>query len=252
MGLEDDHVAKTSNALQRLGEQYKKHSIISALLQLVPGGFGSALDVMAHHAIDEMLVERARVFYDELAKGAEYLTEELIRDHDFLHRYMATARAVASTHHKEKIRIFARLLLHAASTEYLLRDVRFEEFLAILDDLSIRELHVLSILQSFEDTHPPEATEKEGKESMSGDDLQRAMRFWEKFEITVEAECCIPTDQLGGFLTRLSRTGLYEPFSGTYWNYTGGKGRLTPLYMEFAEWVHLGRLLIHDNEVEAP
>jgi hypothetical protein len=245
-------MTKTNSALQWLGEQYKQHPIISALLQLEPKGFGSFLDVMVHHAIDEMLAERMRVFYDELAEGTECLTEELIQNHDFLHQYIATTRAVVRTRHKGKLKLFARLLLHAASAEYLLSDARFEEYLAILDDLSIRELHVLLILQSFENNYPHKNVEVEGKESALENDLQRAMRFWGKFETTVATECGIPPDQLSGFLARLSRTGLYEPFIGGYWNYTGGKGKLTPLYMEFAKWVHLEEFSSTGGEIEAP
>ncbi len=230
---------QSSGALQKIADAYESNPVVRGLVQILmfplPYGVGNAIDAALTAKIENMREERLRVFFEELASGTRDLNEETIQQEDFLLAYFATLKAAVNTRQKEKIRLFARLLSNAAQTEQTGSET-YEEFLHILDDLSLRELHILSILKRLEDVHPnlPKVM-KEGE--LAENDLQRANRFWDDFEKAVESEVGIHPDELRAILNRLNRTGLYETFIGMYLGYAGGRGKLTPLFKEFAAWL---------------
>lgn len=224
-----------SNALQKIVNG-SENPIIRALVQLiiplVPYSIGSAIDILLTSKIENMRDERYRTFFSELADGSEPLTEELIQSDDFLHAFFSTLKAAVNTRRKEKIKLFARLLLTASKEQNVGSD-KYEEFLNILDNLSVRELHILLILKYFEDMHSSELKANEENET----ELQVAIRFWEDFEAMAHKKCAVSSGELRAILNRLNRTGLYETFIGTYAGYTGGQGKLTPIFSEFVHWI---------------
>ncbi len=232
---------QSSNALQRIADAYEGHPLVHGLVQIamspIPYGIGSAFDAVLTSKIENMREERLRVFFDELAAGTRDLSEDTIQEQDFLHAYFATLKAAFNTRQKEKIRLFARLLSSAARAEQTGSET-YEEFLHILEDLSLRELHILSILKRLEDARSnlPKVM-KDGE--LAENDLQRANRFWDDFEKTVESEVDIHPDELRAILNRLNRTGLYESIVGSYLGYEGGRGKLTPLFEQFTTWLQL-------------
>jgi hypothetical protein len=232
-------VTMTQNsALQKIANIYESNPLMRAIVQVaispVPYGIGSAIDTALTSKIENMREERLRNFFSELADGSHDLTEELIQSEEFLHAYFSTLKAAVNTRRKEKIKLFARLLL-TASKEKHLSDEKYEEFLNILDDLSVRELHLLLILKTFEDTHFTEL----GANGENENDLQVASRFWEDFEAIAQKKRAVSSSELRAILNRLNRTGLYETFNGMYLGYTGGKGKLTPIFSQFVHWVHV-------------
>jgi hypothetical protein len=222
-------------ALEKIADAYEGKPIIRALIQVaispIPYGIGSAIDAGLTARIEHMREERLRTFFQELGSGSRELTDDLIHEDDFLHAYFSTLKAATNTQKKEKIRLFARLLLEAARKRRIDIDV-YSEFLSILEDLSVRELHILLILKRFEDSHPY-ATKATGELE---NDLQRASRFWDAFEEAIRTECRIDPDTLRAVLNRLNRTGLYESFTWAI-GYSGGQGILTPLFEEFINWI---------------
>lgn len=201
---------------------------LRALVQCIPY-VGSGLDTIVAHYLTQIEEKRMRVFFDELAKGPLELTEQLVQEVEFLHRFTAATRAALRTERAKKIRYFARLL--SASVAESLDLSEYEEYLDILDDLSEREIAVLVLLSKYEAAEPCRPGENE---------LQRANRFWRAFLEDLESELGISKEVADPILTRLNRTGLYETFTGSYFNYTGGKGKLTPLYWRLERLVRLG------------
>jgi hypothetical protein len=189
------------------------------------------------HGLEKMRQERQKVFFEELAKGERHLNEALIQQEDFLHDFFATYRAAMRTRERSKIRQFARLLLTAVHENRLGSD-DIEEFRSILEDMSGRELEILLILQKFETLHPRQLIEVDGSPQLEND-LQYAERFWHTFQHEVENKCDIQPHALLAILSRLARTGLYEPITGAYWDYTGGRGLLATRFSEFARWIEL-------------
>lgn len=207
--------------LESLAQRYEHNATIRALVQLIPMSIGSAIDTALLTRLQAMRIERARVFFDELAKGEQQLSPELLKNNDFLHCYFSTTAAVLRTHRTEKIQMLARILGAATKNGNFAVIDEYEEFLTILDDLSHRELLVLATLAKYEALHPQGNDEN---------DLQRANRFWDSFTDELVHRLEIRPAEVDSLLTRLSRSGCYEAFTGGYYSYTGGKGKITPMF----------------------
>ncbi len=154
------------------------------------------------------------------------MTPELIESNDFLHCYFATLGAVVKSRQKEKARYLARLLKCALTSEGVTSVDEYEELLSIIEELSYRELGILSLLAKYERATPRQEGENE---------LQRAGRFWPTLAAEAEKVFGVSGVMLQAILVRLQRSGCYEEFTGAYWDYTGGRGRLTPLYFRLEQ-----------------
>ena len=198
------------------------------LIQLIPCGIGSAIDVAVVTKLENIHKDKLREFFDELEKGAIPLTPEIIESEDFLHCYISTVRAALNTRRREKIRYFARLLTSSISSSEISTVDEYDECLSILDELSFRELGILIVLSRYE---------KKYSYQDGGSHIQKADQFWERFSSEVCSGFSIPREELNGMLIRLNRTGLYyETFIGSYES-NRARGALTPLYAKLEKLI---------------
>jgi hypothetical protein len=219
---------------EQIGKWYENTRGVRALVQLIPN-VGGAADMLLIDNLERIRAERAKAFFDELAKGDVLLTSDLIQSEDFLHSYFATVRAAFNTKRREKIRWFAQLLLTGADYDSTLRlDDSYEEFLKILDELSYREICILATLLKHENQIHKSTDETEP---------QWTMRFWAQFVDEVVNKFRIPQDELDYFLARTSRAATfisYRNFGPVYYDGDlGGKGRLTPIFRKLAQYIHI-------------
>jgi hypothetical protein len=185
------------HGMEDLSEEYLKFPIIRSLLSLIPGGFGSASDVLIVERAQKIRARRKRTFFDELAKGAVKLTPELIENDEFLHAFSAAAHAALRARKDEKIRMFARLLINGAVNAEAKSLDDHEEMVSLLDEISFRELEALTIFEDY-------------WESASGDnDLLKVSSFWTDFVADLNSKLNIPEDEASSFMIRISRTGLF-------------------------------------------
>jgi hypothetical protein len=219
---------KKELGIVKILESYEKKPVIRGLIQLIPFGIGSGIDVALTTQLDNIRNERAKEFFDELSSGDVELTPELLESEDFLHCYFTTTKLALNSRRREKIRMFARLLKSATGEANFSSTDEYEDYLNILDELSYRELTILFKLHKYES----EYFLKEGE-----NDLQRATRFWDMFTKELTGQVGIPELEVDALLTRLNRTGCYETFVGSYWDYTGGKGKLTPTFYRLIELI---------------
>ena len=81
--------------------------------------------------------------------------EALAQSPDFVHCVSVTAERVVHTRSNPKIRMFARLLSQGAGDAAPVPDSeQYEELLAILDELSLREIRARVILHRHEESRP--------------------------------------------------------------------------------------------------
>lgn len=206
-------------------ERYEGNRVIRGLIQLIPGGFGSAADVALVRSLEKIKEERTREFFDELAKGNIVVDESLLESEDFLHCYFATAKYAFNSRRREKIKMFARLLKSSVTGNGLNDVDEYEDFLKILDELSYRELQALNILDEFSD-----------RERMSDqNDGQWTITFWGEFTQRISNELNIPPDEVINFMKRISRTGCYELLIGFMAG--GEEGKLTPTYRRLKQFI---------------
>lgn len=205
----------------QLAEQYADSPFIRALVQYIPFGIGSSLDAGVTGYIQQFREERAKEFFDELAKGTQHLTSEIIENDDFIFRFLATFMASQRARRLEKVQNFAKLLKASILKEHEIEADDFEDFGKILEELTYREFGILVLLDDFENRNPPNPNEN---------DLQRSNRYWENFkQALIEGHGVMP-DEIDAALIRLQRTGCYETFTGAYIGYTGGQGKITATF----------------------
>lgn len=211
-------------------ELYSNNPVLRALVQLLFPFFGTAADIALVETYSQMLQDRMRIFFDELGAGDIPLTEDLLESQDFIHCFMCTFRAVIRTHQQEKLELFAFLLKSAANTStYRNSGVdEYEEYLSILNELSVREWNILDVIYSFETSFLRQASENP---------LQYAMRYWPQLRKELISRGLTTENQVNAFLARLNRTGCYVTFTGDYLSYSGDMGRTTETYRKLRSLV---------------
>ena len=219
--------AHLRNQMENLLIHYEK-PLIRALIQIIPS-YGGVIDTLVMGPVERIKLERTRAFFDELSRGEVELNEELIESEDFLHCFFMSWEAGVKARRREKTALFARLLKSAFTENHPRNIDEFEEFASILDDLSYEEWRVLTILDSYS-SRPRDSDQN---------DLLWSLTFWEDFRSIVEQELEIPQDEFTPFMNRLNRTGLYDQIVGTYWDYGGGVGMLTPRFHRLKSFVSL-------------
>lgn len=210
----------------KLSEYYNNKPAIRSLLQIVPG-WGSA-DTLLQERANEIRSERMKTFFDELAAGKHELTDSLINSEDFLHSYFCTLKAALNTRQREKIKMLARLLDASLSKEINTSTDEYEELLAVLDAISLREFNALLILSRLERVNPPKIDEN---------GLQNLMAYWAKFKTEVAATLDIPETAFSAFMAKMERTGLYLRFTGSFMDYEGDMGRTTALFSRLLQFI---------------
>ena len=206
-------------------QKYERNRVIRGLIQLIPFGIGSAIDVVVAKTVENIREERAKVFFDELAKDDTLLNESLLESEDFLHCYFATAKFALNSRRREKIKMFARLLKSSITEEGPQGVDEYEDFLAILDELGYRELQALSILDDF----------WERFQNIIG--WEWFKNKWDEFTNRLVNELNVPSGEVTPFMNRISRTGCYEIFTGTYTGHPGGFGKITPTYQRLKGFI---------------
>jgi hypothetical protein len=222
----ETNIMSVPQIIETLVKRYERSAVLRALVQLVPLSIGSAADTALLTRVAAIRADRTRVFFDELAKDEKLLRPELLENNEFLHCYFATAAAALRTQRNEKIQSLARLLRSSTENGKIDTADEYEEFLNILMELSQRELSVLLILDQYETQYPLQGDEN---------DLQRANRFWDAFVQRLSQDFSIGVREVDSLLTRLNRSGCYETFTGGFFDYTGGKGKITPLFHRLKE-----------------
>jgi hypothetical protein len=200
-----------------LSEAYADSPVIRALMQLVPGGIGSAFDVGLQHRASKLKEQRLKTFFEELATGSIELTQEIVESDDFLHCFFIAAAASTRSRRAEKTKLFAKLLKSSISFREEGEIDEIEEFISIIDEMSFREWCALII---FEDYYSRISNTDEANKDITG-----------SYIVQLELKLKIPKNEAGGFLDRLSRTGLYLAVGGVDLKEHGGLGQLTARYV---------------------
>lgn len=209
-------------------ERYKKDKTIRALIQLIPFGIGSGIDIVLMQKLENVKEERARTFFDELAQSNSTLDQSVLESEDFLHAYFSTAKYAFNTRRREKIKMFARLLKGCLNTDIFTDINEYEDYLNILDELSYRELVALNLLDQHCKEH----------ETVHYSKLQLTGKSWTKYIVGISNELKIDINQVNDFLIRISRTGCIVMNTGTFVDEDIGKGQLTATYLKLKNIIY--------------
>jgi len=216
--------------VEKIAETTRVRPVILTVASFIPvvGNVVAGAENLLTEHLEREREERLQYLVEELELGRDDFSGPfaIYRSEPVLHAAYVTIEATYRTSRREKIRAFAKLLLSALEDPARL-DVtnEFEDYLKILDELSIREIQILAVLSEVE---------SENARLPDENDLQWTTRHWDAFESAVIERVHIPLEELSGFLARLTRTGTFEPIVGTYFDYTGGNGMLTATYRRLA------------------
>lgn len=200
---------------------YKDNVVIRALLQLIPGG--SVVDTIICHTVEKIKKRRQDRFFIELEDGKIKLTEEIIKNEDFLHCFFITYNAAIRTRSEEKISYLAKLLCGSVEDSMFSDIDDYEEILGVVFDLSCREIKILVLLDDFETKYPKKDNENE---------RQRIDHYWDEFIDTASGLC--KRSELDSLLVRLMRSGCYKLITGMFWD-QGIRGTTTPFFKRIKE-----------------
>lgn len=214
------------NLVSKMSASYSDKPYIQALLQIVPGW--SSADTLLQKRAEEIKIERMQTFFNELANGQHELTEELIKSEDFLHCFFCTIKAALNTRHRDKIHMLGCLLNSSVSPSINSNTDEYEELLAVLDAISLREFNALCFLFQLEQANPQQKDEN---------DLQRISKYWKEFQSNLIENLKIPENSLSAFMAKIERTGLYLRLTGGFWDYEGDLGKTTPLFERLLEFI---------------
>ncbi len=210
-------------------ECYKNNPTIRALVALVSKIPGlDATDAFLCAKIEQIKSERFKCFYDELAEGEIQLTEDLIKSEDFLHAHFATLKAALNTRRREKIQMFAKMLKSYTFEFDKINIDEYEEYLDVLDELTMKEVKLMTILSKYEK-----------KEMKSNEFIQsiETRRFWKDFINEATLKLKSDNEQIELLLTRLSRTGCFRIYGTSYVDQLEFSGRLTSYFYKLEEFV---------------
>lgn len=228
------------NLMERYEHNPKLRSLVTLIASCVPPV--GTLEAAVLTSLRKIRSERQRELFDALDQGGIELTDELIQQEDFIHAFLATARAADRTRQRQKIRLFAQLLSALASRRNRLDVDEHEELLRVLEELSPREFASLVLLRQHE-----QAVERRNGETTP----QWIFHFWEDAKHDLEQKLGIPSSELEGFLARLSRTGFYRREIG-FLGEAEEIGCTTPNFTRFLSMLdeEEGRFLL-DSELAA-
>lgn len=177
-------------------------------------------------SISYLLQKRTEDLFTQLANNPLKLSENDIKDDEFIHKFLITYKAVTESHHHEKRVALANLLLKGT---LLKLDVdSYEDYLSILKDISFREFYILNTLSKHQCQFAKNDTESE---------LEWVNHYWNTFIQEINDHLGLTKTDLDGILVRLNRTGCYRTITGSYYDYLGDKGFLTPLYFSFSQYI---------------
>jgi hypothetical protein len=234
--MRDEENTTEQSALDRIADWYESSPALRVgAVVLAPATLGASAVIDAGIVSAAAFIRRSRLtaFKNELTSLNLCPAEEKVRSQEFIEAFVATASRAERTKREEKIRILARLFFSYWRDGVFTPESydKFEEDLTIIDELGYREFLILSILSKYEREYPA---------LTSMNQLQRARQFWTLFESDVVRELDIRPEEVQGYLQRLSRTGLYQPITGSYLDYTGGLGHLTARFEQVKARLELG------------
>lgn len=199
-------------------ERYAKNPSLRALVQVASGctyGVAGAIETAILVTFENAREERQRAFFDELNEKDVELTEEKIKNEDFIYFWLATMKSVNFTREREKIKLFASLFLNFSKGNNFEKVCDYEEWLAVLNDLSYREFQLLMFLK-YKFPEQPLSLEK----------LQA-------FYGMIEKELGIKANEVEGWFFRLERTGL----CGNNGGFDGGIFEVRPNFESFLQMI---------------
>ena len=207
-------------------EELSDHTEIVALLSLVNDVLpltGTVSNVI-NKKMKDIRTKRQEILFSGLASGDKLLTEDIIKQEDFLHKFVITYSAAINTRREEKIRMLAKLLKNSEAKSFNVDIDIYEEYLKILDELGYRELKALYFLNNYEKEYS----------------VENKKDYWPDFINDLKNKLNLEDDEVKPFLNRLNSIGCFTISTGlgVTWEDFGVRGELSGIYKKIINIVN--------------
>lgn len=244
--MSDKNKSIVSQSAEKFSEHYEENPLTALLLttfSLVVPQIAIGKEAI-DRAVTKIQKERFETLLDELAKGEKLLTPEIIESEEFIHSFVVVYRAAINTYQRNKIRRFARIQLKAIEEDELASN-KFEEFVNILENLTEREVALLSLLSNLEKQY---CTENENDLKSEDKTIRQhygtwitevTIFVWDEFLKSAHQTYDIDETTLISMLYRLRGMGLYAGEALVEKERVYEVGTTSNLFELFAEWIKL-------------
>lgn len=148
------------------------------------------------------------VIQNEIILGKKFITTNQLNEIQVFENFTRLLQTANKTNVNEKIQLAARLFIRGCLTDTPLTTGVYEEYLHIIDDISIRELYILKILRAIE-LNPDSYIDNSKSEKGYMPD-----RYWKAFKEKVSTDLAIAPDHIYPIMKRIERTGLFAMWNG--------------------------------------
>lgn len=197
-------VRATNEAAEEAWERYGEKWALQALVTAIPY-LGGPLDAWLKSKGSEITRKRIMGLFEELKKQTEEIDKKKINKdffntEEFFDLAIMAMDAAARTRSREKVKIYARVLLGAATT-WPQPDHDPETYLSILSEITPTELEILKALYRVQKDGPPKDVHITKWEQQNG---------WKRILSGFD----LPEEEVRLYLQRLERTGLVTSITG--------------------------------------
>lgn len=192
----------------------------------VPELLNEALQSIMKASFDKKL----KLVLEEIEAGNRIITKQELLEINVIEDFNRLLQAISRTNVNEKIGIATRLFVRGCISDEPLSTDTYEEYLRIVEELSVKELAILAILYSVEQKPDDYIDEKMSK------DEYLPHRYWEKFKEKVARELDIPSGQIYPMMKRLERSGLFAMYNGFSFGQVE-EGTTTEYFDEFYKYI---------------
>ncbi len=210
--------------LQRASEVYGDQIIIRAGINAIPF-VGGSIDILLSALGQNFVIKRIEHFIAELNSQIALLDSNKI-NHDFLKSeegfdlIVKSFNSASRTRQREKINLYAKILKNALTEGKEYEEEEPEMFLKIIEELSIREFKVATLLFK-------EKVNMRPHESVRTVDALSLAKENSEFS----------RDELVYILVRLEKTGLIKEHIFTVHGSGGGSYQVNKLFIKFMDFI---------------
>lgn len=205
---------------------YSQKTTLRAVISSIPW-IGSPLDLVLSSEGQKIVQARVMQMLKDLEREMGGMQESMVDkrylgSEEFFDLILKAIEAAARTREREKIRIYARVLKGAVTIQDR-EGTSPEEYLAILSELTLREIQMARVVYEQSERAPKTGT---------------LLSKREKRIAQLSKRCpSIPRDDLQFILLRLQRSGLMYEMVGTYAGYTGGTYIITQVFHKLMDYL---------------
>jgi hypothetical protein len=195
------------------GSRYANATLLRTAVCAIPY-IGGSLDVLlssgAQHVTERRLVALFDAVKTEFASLKEgQVSRDYLQSEEWFDLLLRAMENATRTRDADKIHLYAKLL-RSATTSDEPTSIPFEDYLAVLADMSVAEVKVtLAIYEMQKEPPPPGVSELNWAKSQG----------WEQF---VSSPKVVSVEDLPFVLSRLVKAGLIREIVGAYLGYAGG------------------------------